>query len=86
VDLLLKDLISKGEILFSDSLFFLCGPYGMLKALSFLPHDITYVSMEGMMACGFGICMGCAVKKRNKRGYFRTCTEGPAFKLKDIEL
>ncbi len=83
---LVEELIKTKEVVPEKSIFFLCGPHGMLKSLDFLPHERTYVSMEGVMACGFGICMGCAVKKRNKKGYFRTCVEGPLFKLKDIEL
>mgnify|MGYP000352323006 CR=1 FL=1 len=83
---LVKELINRGDIILEKSIFILCGPYSMLKAFEFLPSERTYVSMEGKMACGFGICMGCAVKKKGKKGYYRTCTEGPLFKMSDIEL
>ncbi len=83
---LVKELIKEKDIIPEKSMFILCGPHPMLKAFEFLPPDRTYVSMEGKMACGFGICMGCAVKKKGQRGYYRTCTDGPLFKISDIEL
>jgi len=41
-----------------------------------------FVSIEHVMACGVGACMGCAVKvtdANNSTGYVRACTEGPVF-------
>jgi len=67
--------------------YFLCGPYEMLKAFEkILPNERTFVSLEGMIGCGFGICMGCAVKKKGEEKYLRVCKEGPLFSLKEIEL
>jgi len=67
--------------------YFLCGPYEMLKAFEkILPSERVFVSLEGMIGCGFGICMGCAVKKKGEEKYLRVCTEGPLFPLKEIEL
>ena len=66
--------------------FFACGPTPMLKALSLLAaeEDVPcQVSLEERMACGFGACMGCAVKVKadNDDGfvYRRVCHEGPVF-------
>ncbi|MEN3046459.1 MAG: dihydroorotate dehydrogenase electron transfer subunit [Candidatus Hydrothermales bacterium] len=81
-----KELIRDGYIDPQKSIFILCGPLAMLKSFQFLPPENTYVSMEGKMACGFGVCMGCAVKRRDGKGYLRTCTDGTIFRLLDIEL
>lgn len=62
-----------------------CGPKGMLKTVSeFATYRGLqgYVSLEENMACGFGVCLGCAVKTVN--GYKRVCKEGPVFKMEDI--
>ncbi|MEN3044278.1 MAG: dihydroorotate dehydrogenase electron transfer subunit [Candidatus Hydrothermales bacterium] len=81
-----KVLIKEGYIDPQKSIFIICGPLAMLKSFQFLPPENTYVSMEGRMACGFGVCMGCAVKRRKEGGYLRTCTDGPLFRFSDIEL
>jgi dihydroorotate dehydrogenase electron transfer subunit len=64
-----------------------CGPLPLLKAC----HESAvrrgcecYVSVEQVMACGVGACMGCAVKSA-KGGYKRACTEGPIFNSKDLK-
>ncbi len=67
---------------------FLCGPVPLLKAvqamtLSF-PHP-WQVSVEKRMACGGGVCMGCAVKMR-KGGVAMACTDGPVFDLQEIVI
>jgi dihydroorotate dehydrogenase electron transfer subunit len=38
------------------------------------------VSLEGPMACGFGVCLGCVVPCHTEDGgtrYERVCVEGP---------
>lgn len=64
-----------------------CGPNPMLAAL----HDLSkeagiplYVSMEQVMACGVGACMGCVVETTGSRRYARICSEGPVFHSDDI--
>ena len=62
-----------------------CGPHLMLKNLSSLADSVNakmWVSVEQVMACGVGACMGCAVKTVS--GYARACKEGPVFNAKDI--
>jgi dihydroorotate dehydrogenase electron transfer subunit len=57
----------------------------MLKAVSALCERSKApceVSVEVPMACGFGACLGCAVKVKKERGEYRfaiACTEGPVF-------
>jgi dihydroorotate dehydrogenase electron transfer subunit len=55
-----------------------CGPLPMLKALARmvapLPH---YASLEAYMACGVGVCHGCAIPVGEE--YQRVCADGPVF-------
>ena len=66
---------------------FCCGPTPMLKACYDFANNhaiACYVSMEQIMACGVGACMGCAVKVHGDNSYARVCTEGPVFNGKSI--
>ena len=46
-----------------------------------------YVSVETVMACGMGACMGCAVETREKQEkYPHVCIDGPVFLSKDLKL
>jgi dihydroorotate dehydrogenase electron transfer subunit len=69
-------------------IIYACGPEAMLKALGdmALAHGVPcQVSMETAMACGFGVCLGCAVEKSGGGdGYFHACTDGPVFDVRDI--
>lgn len=60
---------------------FVCGPNSMMKAVMALVSDrclsIQY-SLEARMACGFGVCSGCAAKLATGE-YVRVCREGPVF-------
>jgi dihydroorotate dehydrogenase electron transfer subunit len=64
-----------------------CGPAPMLKAC----HEFALekgvecnVSLEQVMACGVGACMGCAIKIKGETPYARVCTEGPVFNSKTV--
>ena len=65
-----------------------CGPTKMLKALKGIVHtyDVScQISLETAMACGFGACLGCAVKKANGTdAYFHACIDGPVFDARHI--
>lgn len=61
-----------------------CGPTRMLEAIDNKYNGIKegYISFEERMACGIGICYGCACKpKQIERGMLRVCKEGPVFPL-----
>ena len=63
---------------------FACGPIGMMKTVVEigLSRQIPIqVSMEANMACGIGLCIGCAIPIRTERGieYKKVCHEGPVF-------
>jgi len=62
-----------------------CGPKPMLSAVAEIAASRNmkgFASLEENMACGFGACMGCAVK--TTRGYKRVCKEGPVFPIREI--
>ncbi len=82
---LLKLNLSKFD---SSYKIFACGPTPMLKALVKLCDDLNLnceVSVETPMACGTGICQGCAVKTRESK-YKLACKDGPVFNTKEIIL
>jgi len=61
-----------------------CGPSGMLSALRLLGETVPMqLSLEAHMACGVGICRGCAVP-RARGGYSMVCTEGPCFESEQL--
>ncbi len=86
------DLIKKNEKLFEGKKIkiFACGPNPMLKALQeySLEKGIDcQLSTECAMACGFGICQGCAVEsKTDDEKYKLVCIDGPVFDAKEIKL
>lgn len=69
---------------------FACGPTPMLKATAQLAreeHLACEVSLEGPMACGFGICQGCPVElAEGERKYALMCKDGPAFDITRIRI
>jgi len=70
----------------SRKAIYACGPYPMLREVASLAsslHVPAFLSMEAMMACGFGVCLGCVLPTRH--GYLRCCSEGPVFCAEDIE-
>ncbi len=67
---------------------FACGPTPMLKAVSKLCDELGLnceVSVETPMACGTGLCQGCAVKTKDGK-YKLACKDGPIFNTKEISL
>jgi dihydroorotate dehydrogenase electron transfer subunit len=67
-----------------------CGPNPMLKKIAQQTRRLNltcYVSLEGSMACGLGICLGCAVKAaRNQDAeYYYVCKDGPVFSAEMID-
>ncbi len=69
-----------------DTVLYACGPLPMLRAcheLAIRRECECFVSVEQVMACGVGACMGCAVKAAGG-GYLRACTEGPVFASREL--
>jgi dihydroorotate dehydrogenase electron transfer subunit len=64
-------------------LIFACGPHTMLERVAVVANsaDVScMVSIETIMACGMGACLGCAVEGKPGEGRFRhACVDGPVF-------
>ncbi len=70
-----RDGLSGGEL-------YVCGPNPMMAGCHSLAADLDlacWVSMEQIMGCGVGACMGCAIPIAGSAAYARVCTEGPVF-------
>ena len=70
-----------------------CGPTPMLRAVKnyAVENNINcQVSLEEKMACGLGVCLGCAVKtsasSKDAPEYFHVCKAGPVFNARDVEF
>ncbi len=66
-----------------------CGPTAMLRCVAQLAseHRIAcQVSVETMMACGMGACLGCAMKSTAPGVYLHACTDGPVFDAGRLRL
>lgn len=73
------------------TMVYCCGPTPMLKRVGEICLNVSVpcqLSVETMMGCGFGVCLGCAVLTRKPEGlvYQRSCTEGPVFYAGDLVL
>lgn len=69
----------KKEVSGEGTLWFVCGPHGLLQAAAKLASSWKvdcYTSLEETMGCGIGVCLGCVVKT-NEGHYVRSCVEGP---------
>jgi len=62
--------------------FYACGPMPMLRAVCEKMETGGELSLEARMGCGFGACMGCAIKTAS--GMKRVCLEGPVFERGEI--
>lgn len=65
-----------------------CGPHGMLACIAGIAerhHVRCQLSIETMMACGMGVCLGCAVESRKQQeSYLHACIHGPVFNAEDL--
>jgi len=62
-----------------------CGPHGMLKAVAAVAAAkgvAAQVSVDPLMACGRGLCLGCTVQSPG--GYRLACQHGPVFNVHDL--
>lgn len=72
---------------------FACGPLPMLKAVQSYAKEKNIqceISLEQKMACGIGVCLGCAVKTAKSPEdapvYWHVCKAGPVFNANDVEI
>jgi dihydroorotate dehydrogenase electron transfer subunit len=74
--LLEEDLAAGGE-----ARVYACGPTAMMRRCAEIAATAGVpcaVSLENRMACGFGVCLGCAAPLRDV-GYALVCRDGPVF-------
>lgn len=69
---------------------FACGPPAMLRTVARIAaagNIPCQVSVESMMACGMGACLGCAVKSsEDSSGYKHVCRDGPVFSSAELDF
>ncbi len=85
---LLKDFLSEGGFSGEEAVGFVCGPKGMIRAVQPMAERTEFpwqVSLEEKMACGVGVCQGCAVR-RTTGAYAMVCSDGPVFDLRTVVL
>jgi dihydroorotate dehydrogenase electron transfer subunit len=64
-----------------------CGPTGMMRRCAEIAARRSRpctVSLENPMACGFGVCLGCAAPLR-AGGFALVCRDGPVFDASAID-
>lgn len=75
-----------------DSIILSCGPKRMMTILSEFAekNNITaYLSLEEVMGCGFGACVGCVTRTKpvdNEIPYKLVCKDGPVFNSKELDM
>lgn len=69
-----------------DTTVYACGPEAMMGSI----HELCQtkglecqVSVESVMACGMGACLGCNIPSRSGK-YVHVCYEGPVFNAKEL--
>jgi dihydroorotate dehydrogenase electron transfer subunit len=77
---------------YPDAAVYACGPMPMLDAVQRIcaRHKVPLqVSLEALMACGVGACLGCVVKGAGHSEatprYLCTCKEGPVFRAEQLD-
>jgi dihydroorotate dehydrogenase electron transfer subunit len=85
-DLLAQEIQGKATI-------YTCGPTPMMKGVALLARQHNWpcqVSLETMMACGMGACLGCTVQRsgldETDSKYVHVCKDGPVFEAGEIWL
>ena len=76
---------------FPQASVFACGPMAMLRAVERLCRQAAVplqVSLEALMACGVGACLGCVVPgqthQEDQPDYRCTCKQGPVFDAQEL--
>ncbi|MFH2138309.1 MAG: dihydroorotate dehydrogenase electron transfer subunit [Candidatus Omnitrophota bacterium] len=94
VSQLLEESLTKRSTLNPERYIYACGPFPMLRALSMIAKKYEIpgqVSVDEMMGCGIGACLGCVIKTKDKNSkdkdavlYKRICKDGPVFDVDEI--
>jgi dihydroorotate dehydrogenase electron transfer subunit len=84
-----KGVVTDHPLFSNLSLFniiYACGPLLMMKTIATrakLSGISCEVSLENIMACGFGVCLCCV--EPTVKGNICVCTEGPVFNINDLK-
>jgi len=88
---LLESLLVKADYPRAQTVIYACGPEAMCAAVAKAAAAVNVdcqVSMERIMACGIGICQGCAVECRipgsKETAYKLCCEDGPVFDARTV--
>ena len=69
-----------------ETQIYACGPDRMMAAVAEQcaeRHLRCEVSLETPMACGYGVCLGCPVR-RSSGGFLYACMDGPCVDARDV--
>jgi dihydroorotate dehydrogenase electron transfer subunit len=83
---LVTELLAE-ELAAGPASVYACGPTPMMRAAAQLAGDASataYVSLENPMACGFGVCLGCAAPLA-AGGFALVCRDGPVFEAGAVD-
>ncbi len=86
--LLEKELEKKSR----TSVIYVCGPHPMMKRVKQIAEQFdvpAYLSMEEIMGCGVGICIGCPIPGVTLNGddiQYLCCKDGPIFPSSLVKL
>ncbi len=87
LDSVLEAAAGRGDSKRRGQRIYVCGPSAMMRRCAELAsrHDVPCVAaLENAMACGFGVCLGCAAPLV-RGGYALVCRDGPAFDAATID-
>ncbi len=71
----------------ADCTIYSCGPEPMLAGIADISRKkgvACQVSVESVMACGMGACLGCS-KPRKDGSYAHVCLNGPVFNAEELK-
>lgn len=70
-----------------ETVVYTCGPKPMMHAVKNVCAEKgveCQVSVESVMACGMGACLGCTMEAQDD-SYVHVCLNGPVFKAEDLK-
>ena len=87
---LITDPLEVAVVKDKPDIIYACGPHGMLNCVAGIAQRQKVrcqVSIETMMACGMGVCLGCAVVSRKQQDhYLHACIHGPVFDVEELKM
>lgn len=83
------ELLEEWITLEKPDLLYACGPQGMLKQVAAMAKKTgipLQVSLETVMACGVGACLGCTCESaRQGDSWLKVCQDGPVFWAQEVK-